>query len=131
MRILITENRMVKLYQTLIDRCVSSLVSMGYEEIPTEDWVDPSVFDEADAIESITVTNVVNSDEIYPSFRVFLVTINVNIVLDTYLRNVNLDNLEYHLEDYIKSFTFGKGDKNVKINLVIDNVDLKNKNPQW
>ena len=121
---------MVKLYQTLIDRCVSSLVSMGYEEIPTEDWVDPSVFDEADAIESITVNDVEVMDVTYPSFSIMVVEIHADVILDS-LKRFDLTNLKYHLEYFIKSNTFGKGDKNVKINLVIDNVDLKNKNPQW
>ena len=120
---------MVNLYQSLINRCIEELNSMGYDEIPTEDWVDPSVFDEADSIGSITVTDVEVMDETYPSFSILVVEIHADVILDS-IKFRDLDNLKYHLEYYIKTHTFGR-DRSVKIDLLFDSVELKNKNPQW
>ena len=130
MKILITENRMINLYQSLINRCVNELSSMSYEEIPIENWVDPYVFSEADAIDSITVNNVEVMDETYPSFSIMVVEIHADVILDS-LKRFDLENLNYHIELFIKANTFGKGDRGVKIDLLFDTVELKNKNPQW
>jgi len=130
MKIIINENKMVNLYQSLINRCVDELISMGYGEFPIEDWVDPYVFDEADAIDSITVNDVEVMDENYPSFSIMVVEIHADVILDS-LKRFDLDNLKYHLEVFIKANTFGKGDRGVKIDLLFDSVELKDKNPQW
>jgi len=129
MKIIINENKMVNLYQSLINRCVDELISMGYGEFPIEDWIDPSVFDEADRVDSITVNNVETMDENYPSFSIFVVEIYADVVLDS-IRRINLDNLKQHLEYYIKTHTFGP-DRGVKIDLFFNSIELKNKNPQW
>ena len=129
MKILITENRMINLYQSLINRCVNELISMGYQEIPTEDWVDPYVFDEAEGIDSITVNDVEVMDETYPSFSIMVVEIHADVILGS-LKRYDLTNLKYHIEYFIKSNTFGR-DRGVKIDLLFDTVELKNKNPQW
>jgi hypothetical protein len=129
MKILITENRLINLYQSLINRCVDELSSMGNEEIPAEDWVDPYVLDEADAIDSITVNDVEVMDETYPSFSIMVVEIHADVILDS-LKRFDLTNLKYHIEYFIKANTFGR-DRGVKIDLLFDSVELKNKNPQW
>jgi hypothetical protein len=129
MKILITENRMINLYQSLINRCIDELISMGYDEIPIEDWVDLYVFDEAEAIDSITVNDVEVMDETYPSFSIMVVEIHADVILSS-LKRFDLDNLKYHIEYFIKANTFGP-DRGVKIDLSFDSVELKNKNPQW
>ena len=129
MKILITENRMINLYQSLINRCIDELISMGYDETPTEDWVDPYVLDEADAIDSITVNDVETYNEEYPAFTILVVEIHADVILDS-LKRFDLTNLKYHIEYFIKSNTFGR-DRGVKIDLLFDSVELKNKNPQW
>ena len=129
MKILITENRMINLYQSLINRCIDELISMGYQETPTEDWVDPYVLDEADAIDSITVNDVEVMDETYPSFSIMVIEIHADVILDS-LKRFDLTNLKYHIEYFIKAKTFGR-DRGVKIDLLFNTVELKNKNPQW
>ena len=129
MKILITENRMINLYQSLINRCIDELISMGYDETPTEDWVDPYVLDEADAIDSITVNDVETYNVEYPAFTILVIEIHADVILDS-LKRFDLTNLKYHIEYFIKSNTFGR-DRGVKIDLLFDTVELKNKNPQW
>lgn len=121
---------MINLYQSLINRCIDELISMGYQETPTEDWVDPYVFSEVEAIDSITVNNVEVMDENYPSFSIMVVEIHADVILGS-LKRFDLENLNYHIELFIKANTFGKGDRGVKIDLLFDTVELKNKNPQW
>ena len=129
MKILITENRMINLYQSLINRCIDELISMGYDETPTEDWVDPSVFDDADSIDSITVNDVETHNVEYPAFTILVIKIHADVILGS-LKRFDLTNLKYHIEYFIKSNTFGR-DRGVKIDLLFDTVELKNKNPQW
>lgn len=129
MKILITENRMINLYQSLINRCIDELISMGYDETPIEDWVDPYVLDEADAIDSVTVNDVETYNEEYPAFTILVIEIHADVILDS-LKRFDLTNLKYHIEYFIKSNTFGR-DRGVKIDLLFDTVELKNKNPQW
>lgn len=128
MRVLITENKMVKIYQSLIDKCVSELVNIdGVDNIPV--WVDPMVLDDFDTIDTIKVTDVETYNEEYPAFKIYIINIRVDVVLDS-IRLIDLDNLRFHLEYYIKTRLFGK-DRSVRVNILMDNVDLKNKNPQW
>lgn len=128
MKVLITENKMVNLYQSLIDKCVSELISIdGPDNVP--DWVDPYVLDDFDRVDSIKVTNVDIYDETYPGANIMVVNIHVNIVLDS-INFFDTSNLLFHLEYYVKGFTFGR-DRSVKLKIIEDNVDLKNKNPQW
>lgn len=128
MKVLITENKMANLYQSLIDKCVSELISIdGPDNVP--DWVDPYVLDDFDRIGSIKVTNVDIYDEDYPGANIMVVNIHVNIVLDS-INFFDTSNLLFHLEYYVKGHTFGR-DRSVKLKIIEDNVDLKNKNPQW
>lgn len=128
MKVLITENKMANLYQSLIDKCISELISIdGPDNVP--DWVDPRVLDDFDGIDSIKVTNVDIYDETYPGANIMVVNIHVNIVLDS-IKFFDTSNLLFHLEYYVKGHTFGR-DRSVKLKIIEDNVDLKNKNPQW
>lgn len=120
---------MINLYQSLINRCIDELNSMGFEETSIEDWVDPSVFDDADSIDSITVNDVETYNEEYPAFTILVIEIHADVILDS-LKRFDLTNLKYHIEYFIKSNTFGR-DRGVKIDLLFDTVELKNKNPQW
>ena len=128
MKVLITENKMVNLYQSLIDKCVSELVSIdGVDNVP--DWVDSRVLDDFESVDSIKVTNVDIYDEAYPGANIMVVNIHVNIVLDS-INFFDTSNLLFHLEYYVKGLTFGR-DRGVKLKIIEDNVDLKNENPQW
>ena len=129
MKVLITENKMVNLYQSLIDKCVSELIEVAYQPDNVPDWVDPYVLDDFDRIGSIKVTNVDIYDEAYPGANIMVVNIHVNIVLDS-INFFDTSNLLFHLEYYVKGHTFGR-DRSVKLKIIEDNVDLKNKNPQW
>lgn len=129
MKVLITENRLVNLYQTLINNCIDELVDVAYNPDNIPDWVDPYVLDEADAIDSITVTNAETYDVEYPAFTILVIEIDANVILDS-IKLFDLDNLKYHLEYYLKSHMFGR-DRTVQLNVRFDNVELKNKNPQW
>lgn len=129
MKVLITENKMVNLYQSLIDKCVSELIEDAYQPDNVPDWVDPYVLDDFDRIGSIKVTNVDIYDEDYPGANIMVVNIHVNIVLDS-IKFFDTSNLLFHLEYYVKGHTFGR-DRSVKLKIIEDNVDLKNKNPQW
>lgn len=129
MKVLITENKMVNLYQSLIDKCISELIEVAYQPDNIPDWVDPRVLDDFDCVDSIKVTNVDIYDETYPGANIMTVNIHVNIVLDS-IKYFDVDNLIFHLEYYVKGHTFGR-DRGVKLDIIADNVDLKNKNPQW
>ena len=119
---------MVNLYQSLIDKCVSELISIdGPDNVP--DWVDPRVLDDIESVDSIKVTNVDIYDETYPGANIMVVNIHVNIVLDS-IKFFDTSNLLFHLEYYVKGLTFGR-DRGVKLKIIEDNVDLKNENPQW
>lgn len=128
MKVLITENKMVNLYQSLIDKCVSELISIdGADNVP--DWVDPYVLDDFESVDSIKVTDVHIHDENLPNLSILAVYIHVDIVLDS-MTYFDVDNLLFHLEYYVKGYTFGR-DRGVQLVIAADNVDLKNKNPQW
>lgn len=119
---------MVNLYQSLIDRCVAELISIDSpDNVP--DWVDPFVLDDFESVDSIKVTNVDTFDDDSLNETVLNVNIHIDIVFDS-LRYIHPDNLQFHLEYYIKRNLFGPG-RDVIIQVIADNVDLKNKNPQW
>lgn len=119
---------MVNLYQSLIDKCVSELISIdGADNVP--DWVDPYVLDDFESVDSIKVTDVRIHDENLPNLSILAVYIHVDIVLDS-MTYFDVDNLLFHLEYYVKGYTFGR-DRGVQLVITADNVDLKNKNPQW
>ena len=129
MKVLITENKMVNLYQSLIDKCVSELIEVAYQPDNVPDWVDPRVLDDFDRVDSIKVTDVHIHDENLPNLNILAVYIHVDIVLDS-MKYFDVDNLLFHLEYYVKGLTFGR-DRGVQLVITADNVDLKNKNPQW
>ena len=129
MKVLITENKMVNLYQSLIDKCISELIEVAYQPDNIPDWVDPRVLDDIESVDSIKVTDVHIHDENLPNLNILAVYIHVDIVLDS-MKYFDVDNLLFHLEYYVKGHTFGR-DRGVQLVITADNVDLKNKNPQW
>lgn len=129
MKVLITENKMVNLYQSLIDKCVSELIEVAHQPDNVPDWVDPRVLDDFESVDSIKVTDVHIHDENLPNLNILAVYIHVDIVLDS-MRYFDVDNLLFHLEYYVKGLTFGR-DRGVQLVITADNVDLKNENPQW
>lgn len=128
MKVLITENKMVNICQSLIDKCISELISIdGPDNVP--DWVDPRVLDDIESVDSIKVTDVHMHDETVRNESILAVYIHVDIVLDS-INYFDVDNITFHLEYYIKGHTFGI-DRRVQLVIITDNLNLKNKNPQW
>ena len=129
MKLLITENRLVSVYQKLIDNCIGEMVDIADNPGNVPDWVDPYVLDDFDSIGSIKVTDAETYNEEYPAFTILVIKIHADVILDS-IKFFDLDNLKYHLEYYLKSHMFGR-DRTVQLNVLFDNVELKNKNPQW
>lgn len=129
MKVLITENKMVNIYQSLINKCIELIVKVAYEPDFIPDWVDPRVLDDFDSVDSIKVTNVDMHNEIYPNMNIKVINIHVDIVLNS-IKYFDVDNLLFHLSYFVKVHTFGR-DRSVQLTVIADNVDLKNKNPQW
>ena len=129
MKILITENKLVSTYQRLINKCIDLMVKVAYNPDNVPDWVDPYVLDDFDSVENITVTDVETYNEEYPAFSILVIEIHADVILDS-IKFYELDNLKFHLEYYIKTTIFGK-DRTTQVNILFDNVDLKNKDRQW
>ena len=129
MKILIKENKLISVYQKFIDKCLKDIKLMADEEIEWEDWVDNEVLDDINAVDSITVNNVERIDENYPGLTLIIFEIHVSTLLDS-PKYIDCFQIYYNIEHYLKRTIFGKS-RDFKVKIIEDNIELKDKDPQW
>jgi hypothetical protein len=128
MKVEIDKNRLIKIFQKDINKCLESLKQYAEkwyldEEIP--DWISSNIVEWVDSVEKVTITNLqVRKDDIGNNFY-----ITVDAVLDSVMR-FDIDEILQHITYLMVSRMFGFRSGN-QIIMISDNIDLKNTNPQW
>ena len=129
MKILIKENKLISVYQKVIDKCLRDLKLMADNELEIGDWVDKEILDDIHSVNSINVNNIETVNEVYPGFTLTIIEIHVDTLLDG-IRYFDCFQIYYDLEYYLKVNMIGKTRK-IQIKIIEDSLDLKNEDPQW
>jgi hypothetical protein len=130
MKVLITENKLISLYQRFIDECLRDIKLMSDEEIEWADWVDKEVLDDIGAVDSIKVNNVEKVVKDYAGITFGTIyEVHVSTLLDS-IKYLDCFQIYYNFEHYLKRTIFGKS-RDFKVKIIEDNLELKNKDPQW
>jgi len=129
MKVLISENKLVGLYQKLTDDCLNLLWDIADENQSTPDWVDPEILNDVTSIDSITVNNVEKETEIYPGFALTIFKVHVSTILGG-VRFVDCFQIYYNIEYYLKVNSVGKS-REIQVKIIEDNIERKDKDPQW
>ena len=125
MKILIKENKLISVYQKVIDKCLRDLKLMADDELEIGDWVDKEILDDIHSVNSIKVNDVENVNEEYPGFTLTIIEIHVDTILNG-IRHFDCFQIYYHLEYYLKVNMVGKTRK-IQIKIIEDSLDLKMK----
>ena len=132
MKILITENKLISVYQKFIDRCLSNIKLMADEEIEWEDWVDNELFEDINVVDSIKVNDVkkiVKDNFGNPDLDLIIFEIHVSTLLNS-PKYFDCYQIYYNIEHYLKRTIFGKS-REFQVKIIEDNIELKDKDPQW
>lgn len=129
MKVLITENKLVGLYQKLINDCLNLLKDMADGNQEIADWVDPEILNDVTSIDSITVNNIEKEVETYPAFTLSFFNVHVSTILDS-VRFVDCFQIYYNIEYYLKVNSIGRS-REIQVKIIEDNIEQKNKDPQW
>jgi hypothetical protein len=129
MKVLISENKLVGLYQKLTDDCLNLLWDIADENQATPDWVDPEILNDVTSIDSITVNNVEKETEIYPGFALTIFKVHVSTILGG-VRFVDCFQIYHNIEYYLKVKSVGKS-REIQVKIIEDNIERKDKDPQW
>ena len=132
MKVLISENKLVSVYQKFIDKCLSNIKLMADDEIEWEDWVDDELLEDINVVDSIKVNNVekiVDNYPLNPGLDLIIFEIHVSTLLNG-PKYFDCFQIYYNIEHYLKRTIFGKS-RNFKVKIIEDNIELKDKDPQW
>lgn len=129
MKVLITENKLVGLYQKLTNDCLNLLWDMADGNQEIADWVDPEILNDVTSIDSITVNNIEKEVENYPAFTLTIFKVHVSTILGG-IRFVDCFQIYYNIEYYLKVNSIGKS-REIQVKIIEDNIEQKNKDPQW
>jgi hypothetical protein len=129
MKILITENKLISVYQKFIDRCLSNIKLMDEGDVEWEDWVDREVLDNINVVESIKVNDVEKIVKNHYGITIIIFEIHVSTLLDSH-KYFDCFQIYYNIEHYLKRTIFGKS-RDFKVKIIEDNIEMKNKDPQW
>lgn len=129
MKVLITENKLVGLYQKLTNDCLNLLWDIADENQEIPDWVDPEILNDVTSIDSITVNNIEKEVENYPAFTLTIFKVHVSTILGG-IRFVDCFQIYHNIEYYLKVNSIGKS-REIQVKIIEDNIEQKNKDPQW
>jgi hypothetical protein len=129
MKVLITENKITSLYQRFINECLMKLKLMDEGDTEWEDWVDREVLDNINAVDSIKVNNVEKIVKDYAGITLTIFEVHVSTLLDSH-RYLDCFQIYYNIEHYLKRTIFDKS-RDFKVKIIEDNIELKDKDPQW
>lgn len=129
MKVLITENKLVGLYQKLTNDCLNLLWDMADGNQEIADWVDPEILNDVTSIDSITVNNIEKEVENYPAFTLTIFKVHVSTILGG-IRFVDCFQIYHNIEYYLKVNSIGKS-REIQVKIIEDNIEQKNKDPQW
>lgn len=129
MKVLITENKLVGLYQKLTNDCLNLLWDMADGNQEIADWVDPEILNDVTSIDSITVNNIEKEVENYPAFTLTIFKVHVSTILGG-VRFVDCFQIYHNIEYYLKVNSIGKS-REIQVKIIEDNIEQKNKDPQW
>ena len=129
MKVLITENKLVGLYQKLTNDCLNLLWDMADDNQEVADWVDPEILNDVTSIDSITVNNIEKEVVNYPAFTLTIFKVHVSTILGG-IRFVDCFQIYHNIEYYLKVNSVGKS-REIQVKIIEDNIEKKNKDPQW
>jgi len=132
MKILITENKITLLYQRFIDECLMKIKLMDEGDTEWEDWVGREVLDNINAVDSIKVNNVekiVKDNFGSDGLNLTIYEVHVSTLLNSH-RYLDCFQIYYNFEHYLKRSIFGNS-RDFKVKIIEDNIELKDKDPQW
>ena len=129
MKVLIAENKLVNVYQKLIDDCLNLLWDIADENQDIPDWVDPEILNDVTGIDSITVNNVEKEIENYPGFTLTILNVHVSTILGS-IKHIDCFQIYFNIEYYLKVNSIGKS-RAIQVKIIEDNIERKDKDPQW
>ena len=129
MKVLIAENKLVNVYQKLIDDCLNLLWDIADENQAIPDWVDPEILNDVTSIDSITVNNIEKEVVTYPAFTLTIFKVHVSTILGG-IRFVDCFQIYYNIEYYLKVNSIGRS-RAIQVKIIEDNIERKDKDPQW
>lgn len=128
MKVIVDEFKLKIGFQKLIDKSLGQLkmyAEKWYENEDIPDWMSSGIVEWVDAVDKITITNLqVRKDDIGYNYY-----ISVDAILDSKMR-FDIDEILQHISYMILKQMFGVKSGN-QIVMISDNVELKDKNPQW
>ena len=128
MKVIVDEFKLKIGFQKLIDKSLGQLkmyADKWYEDEDVPDWMSSNIVEWVDAVDKITITNLqVRKDDVGYNYY-----ISVDAILDSKMR-FDIDEILQHISYMILKQMFGVKSGN-QIVMISDNVELKDKNPQW
>ena len=128
MKVVIDEKKLINGFQKLTDKFLADLKEYAEkwwenEEIP--DWMSSGIVEWVDAVDKIKITHLqVTKDDIGSNYY-----ISVDAILDSKVR-FDIDEILQHITYLIIKRMFGLRSGNQVI-MISDNIELKDKDPQW
>jgi len=128
MKVVIDEQKLIKGFQKLTDKYLGELkvyADKWYEDEDIPDWMSSGIVEWVDSVDKINITHLqVRKDDIGSNYY-----ITVDAILDSKMR-FDIDEILQHISYLLIKHMFGFRSGNQVI-MISDNVELKNKNPQW
>ena len=128
MKVEVDKQKLIKLFQKLTDKYLDELkvfAEKWYEDEETPDWMSSGIVEWVDSVDKIIITHIqVRKDDIGHNYY-----ITVDAILNSVMR-FDIDEILQHISYMLikKMFGFRSGNQ---IIMISDNVELKDKDPQW
>ena len=128
MKVVIDEQKLINGFQKLTDKFLDDLkvyADKWYENEEIPDWMSTGIVEWVDAVDKINITHLqVRKDDIGSNYY-----ISVDAILDSKVR-FDIDEILQHITYLIIKRMFGLRSGNQVI-MISDNIELKDKDPQW
>ena len=128
MKVVIDEQKLINGFQKLTDKFLADLKEYAdkwYENEEIPDWMSSGIVEWVDAVDKINITHLqVRKDDIGSNYY-----ISVDAILDSKVR-FDIDEILQHITYLIIKRMFGLRSGNQVI-MISDNIELKDKDPQW
>ena len=128
MKVVIDEQKLIKGFQKLTDKYLAELkvyADKWYEDEDIPDWMSSGIVEWVDSVDKINITHLqVRKHDFGSNYY-----ITVDTILDSVMR-FDIDEILQHIGYLLIKHMFGFRSGN-RVIMISDNVELKNKNPQW
>lgn len=128
MKVIVDEEKLKIGFQKLIDKSLEQLkvyAEKYWENEDVPDWMSSNIVEWVEDVDKIKITNLqVRKDDIGYNYY-----ITVDGILDSSMR-FDIDEILQHISYMMIKQMFGVRSGN-QIIMISDNIELKDKNPQW